>query len=209
MDTENPLTDLLPRLQKHLFSVMLAVVGLILLGYGLIAFLGNAAPQEEIEFVSADAKKSNEKIVRENIVVDVSGAVQKPGVYHLSDGARVQDGLLKAGGLSADADREWVGKQLNLAAKLADGGKLYIPYQGDPSTGSGQGGVAVTGTQASGLININTASSSELDTLPGVGEVTAEKIIAGRPYVAVEELLEKKIVGNKTFEQIREKISVY
>ncbi len=133
------------------------------------------------------------------IKVDIEGAVLRPGVYELLSGSRISDLLIKAGGLTAEADREWVSKTLNLAAKLADGGKVYIPTKNTTNT---------TNT-TNNSININTATASELDTLPGVGPVTAQKIIDGRTYQTVEELLSRKIVGQSTFEKIKGSLSVY
>ena len=93
-------------------------------------------------------------------------------------------------------------KNINLAAKLNDGAKIYIPKieEGDPQE--------ITDMKTS-LININTASSETLDTLPGIGPATAAKIISNRPYKSLEELLDKKVVSLKVFEQIKDKITVY
>src|SRR5258706_10926313 len=110
--------------------------------------------------------------------VDVEGAVVNPGVYKLSQNARVQDGLIAAGGLSAVADREAVAKSLNLAAKLSDGIKIYVPKIGDPSTGSGKNISGSSGNilgAATGLVNINSATADQLDNLSGVGPVPAQK----------------------------------
>jgi competence protein ComEA len=115
--------------------------------------------------------------------------------------------LVVSGGLSAKADRDYVAKNINLAQKITDGGKIYIPFAGEtiPPVNNATGN-----TQASGaLININTASEQELDSLPGIGPVTAAKIINSRPYGSVNELLDKKIVGSKVFTDIKNKISVY
>ncbi len=136
------------------------------------------------------------------IAVDVSGGVINPGLYQFSEGSRVQDGLAAAGGLSESADREWVEKNLNLALKLKDSQKIYIPKQGEES-------YADQGITQEGLININTASSGDLDVLPGIGPVTAQKVIDNRPYGSIDELLIKKAVSKATFEKIKDKISAY
>ena len=136
--------------------------------------------------------------------IDVAGSVQKPDVYVLAAGSRVADALAAAGGLSADADREWVSKFINRAAPVVDGAKFYIPKRGEAAKPAGEvASASVT------VININTATASELDTLPGIGEKTAEKIIAGRPYESVEALLERKIVGPSVFADIKNLIRVY
>jgi len=140
------------------------------------------------------------------IMVDVAGAVMQPGMYSLEGGVRINDALVAAGGLSEGADRDWVSKNLNLAMKLVDGQKLYIPQENEVTKDTPSQGKGVTLT---GLINLNSASVSELDTLWGVGEATAKKIIAGRPYGSVEELLTKKVVKTNVYEEIKDEISVY
>ncbi|MDZ7587066.1 MAG: helix-hairpin-helix domain-containing protein [Patescibacteria group bacterium] len=136
------------------------------------------------------------------LMVDVGGAVVKPGVYELKGDSRINEALIAAGGLGEEADRDWVEKNLNLAAKVKDGQKIYIPDVGESEK--------VAPLQSKGTtLNINTASIAELDTLAGVGEATANKIIDNRPYGAVEELLTKKAVSNKVYEAIKENVSIY
>lgn len=110
--------------------------------------------------------------------------------------------------MSAQADREKVAQTLNLAAHLVDGAKIYIPALGESAPVSGGSSGTETGL-GSQTLNLNTASEKDLDSLPGVGAVTAQKIINGRPYAQVQELLDKKIVSSKVFEEIKEKVSVY
>lgn len=143
--------------------------------------------------------------VSAQISIDIEGAIVNPGVYELSSGSRIQDLLIKAGGLAGWADRDWISQNLNLAAKLVDGGKVYIPKIGEKSSGA-----AVLGYEnTQDKININNASSGELDKLAGVGPVTAQKIIDGRPYQAIEDLINRKIINKSTFEKIKDKISLY
>ncbi len=115
-------------------------------------------------------------------------------------------------GLPEKADRNWVEKNLNLAAKLSDGAKIYIPKLGElqNNTTNFVQGISSEGnvTGSNSLINVNTVSASELDTLHGVGPVTAQKIISNRPYQSVDELLSKKSVNSKVFSQIKDKVSV-
>src|SRR3989344_3599763 len=113
-----------------------------------------------------------------------------------------------AGGFSDKANTEWIAKNLNLAAKLTDAAKIYIPFAGEELATSGSmDSTSTTGTTGNtGLININSANQAQLESLPGVGPVTAAKIISGRPYGSVDELLGKKIVGASVFEKIKEKI---
>jgi len=163
------------------------------LGGGLLVFKNS--PSDDIQIISSDSN-----LAASGVVVHVDGAVGSPGVYSLGPEARVMDAVTAAGGLTADAD----GSRINLAAKVADGQKVYIPAVGEQVT-SDKGQV----TGQSSLININTAGESELDKLPGVGPVTAQKIIASRPYSSLEDLLTKKVVGSSTFEKIKDLISVY
>lgn len=126
----------------------------------------------------------------DKIVVDIEGAVEKPGVYELSRSSRLINALKTAGGLSEYADRFSIAKSLNLAKSLTSEEKIYIPFKTESES------------VADELINVNTASQTELELLPNVGEVTAGKIIEGRPYLMLEELVSKKAIGPKTLEKI-------
>lgn len=183
----------------------LAVVGLffvglflLALGAGFFLFRGST-PDDDIEIISA----SQGEVLQGKIVVHVDGAVERPGVYELTSESRVSDAVSASGGLSQEADMS----RINLAAKVADGQKIYIPKVGEDVKGSTS--ITSTTSTTGDLININTASESQLDTLPGVGPVTAQKIIASRPYSQPEDLLVKKAVGQSTFEKIRDLITVY
>lgn len=188
---------------------ILLVVGIILIGLGFLGFklIDFTSSQPKIEILGNEDNKVGDLGVlssSDKITVEASGELVKPGVYELTIGSRVNDLLILAGGLSANADRDWVAKNVNMAAKLSDGGKIYIPKIGVQGGGFGELGGGV-GTK----ININTASESELDTLPGIGAVTVKKIIDGRPFERPDELLEKKIVKSNVWENIKEKVSVY
>ncbi len=166
---------------------------------------------------------SNIEIVKETVnevesvlIAEVAGAVEKPGVYQLSTGARVEDLLVMAGGISTNADRIWMEKSLNRAAKIIDGQKLYIPTlneQMDSASASTfkpyQSNTSVFGTQNDSLININNATLAQLDMLPGIGPVYGQKIIDQRPYSNIQDLLSKKVIPSSTFEKIKEQLTVY
>lgn len=113
------------------------------------------------------------------VVVDVAGAVRRPGVYTLARRDRVVDAIARAGGLTAHADRTAV----NLAAPLADGEQVVVATRG---AGAGAGGSASTGA---GPVSLSSATAEQLDALPGIGPVTAEKIVAYRqqhgPFTSV------------------------
>ncbi|MBA2254839.1 MAG: ComEA family DNA-binding protein [Chloroflexi bacterium] len=158
------------------------------------------------------------------IVVDVGGAVARPGVYRLRAGSRAADALREAGGFSPAVDVTAVERTLNLAAPLADGTKVHVPSLGDvassraggaPSGGStggalsSPGGVGLGGGTA--LLDLNRATADELDGLPGIGPVTAAKIIAAReqaPFVSVDELDDRGVVGPSVLAKIRELVTV-
>lgn len=181
------------------FLVPLFLAGMILVGLGFLGFklyTFEASPRVEI---LGEGTSGQDAI----LIVEASGEVIKPGVYELPPGSRVNDLLVTAGGLSAGADRDWVDKNLNLAQKLTDGVKIYIPGKKEATAGADSQSVVA------GKTNINTASESELDKLWGVGPATAQKIMAGRPYLKIEELLEKKIVNANVWAAIKDKISLY
>lgn len=182
------------------YLITLALAGALILVSGLaVAEIGFKTSREEIEIIEAEP----EPVIK--ILVDVGGAVSKPGIYELSSVARVNDALVAGGGLVAEADRDWVSQNLNLAAKLKDGDKVYVPWKGSiedsPSLRKGESSLEER-------ININTATLAELDQLWGVGPVTVQKIIDNRPYAKVEELLEKKIVKGNVYDAIKDKITV-
>jgi competence protein ComEA len=210
MEGESLFRKYSPYLRQYLIPLILGVLGLMFLGYGMIGYLGQKKDKPDILFEaasnSANPDISLSPVVQNKqqklIVVDIEGAVEKPGVYKIASDSRMQDALIAAGGLGRGADREIVAKSLNLAAKLTDGMKVYVPFQGDKTV--------ITDSSVLGggqtAVNINSASSQELDGLPGIGKTTADKIISNRPYEKIEALVEKKVVGQKVFVQIKDKI---
>lgn len=141
------------------------------------------------------------------IVIEVSGAVRNPGVYRLPASARVADAIEAAGGYGPRVDVERATAALDLAARLADGATVAVPSRDDaPAAGSSP----AAGGSGNGLVNLNTATASELEALPGIGPVTARKIIdarSERPFATVDELRERGLVGDKTFEGLRELVT--
>ena len=139
------------------------------------------------------------------VVVHIAGAVVSPGVYRLSDGARTIDAISAAGGARADADVA----RVNLAARLSDGLRVYVPMIGETAAPIVDGS---SDAAASGPINLNTATADQLDALPGVGPATATAIIAYRRdhglFGSVDELLEVPGIGPSKLAQIRSLIAV-
>jgi competence protein ComEA len=143
-----------------------------------------------------------------DIVVDVGGAVARPGVYHLPSGARIADAISAAGGYGPRVDADRADRELNLAAIIYDGDQIHVPVRGETGGGetSASDGGSTDGPSAGHLIDLNRASAEELDTLPGIGPVTAAKIIAAReerPFASVDDLATRKVVGPATLTKIR------
>jgi len=182
-------------------SIVLALVGLALIGTGL-SISKIFSNSQEPTFVPADQQSEE----RAKIMIDIEGAVADPGLHQLDSAARMNDAIEVAGGFTKKADKSWVSKNLNLAAKLSDGQKIYIPAIGEVGGNSKASGQVAS--EISGKININTATEAQLDTLPGIGPVRAGKIIAGRPYSTLEELRTKNVLGESTFEKIKNLITV-
>lgn len=142
----------------------------------------------------------------DTLMVFVCGEVNNPGVYEMASGDRVCDAIIKAGDFTPEADAEY----LNLAAGLTDGQRLYVPSeseseQGMPTSSDGDGDT--------GLVNINTATASELKTLPGIGDVKAGAIIAYREahgeYTSIEQIKQVDGIKSGLYDSIKDMITVY
>jgi competence protein ComEA len=133
-------------------------------------------------------------------MVDIQGAVNKPGVYKMPNGSRIEDLLNASEGIAEGADNKWIEVNLNRAKKVSDGEKIYIPTKNDQSLMS---------NVQSKLVNINAATQKELESIAGIGAVTAEKIINGRPYQELAELVSRKIISAKLYTQIKDLLSVW
>jgi competence protein ComEA len=137
------------------------------------------------------------------VVVDVVGAVAVPGVVRLPQGARVVDAITAAGGATADAQVS----ALNLARVLADGEQIVVPRPGEQPTGA----EAVAGADADATVDLNTADAADLDALPGIGPVLADRIVAHRqdgPFASVDELADVAGIGPTLLERLRDLVRV-
>ena len=136
-------------------------------------------------------------------VVDVAGAVQRPGVYRLPAGARVTDAVERAGGGTGRALLD----QINLAARVADGQQIVVP---ESTAGSGQASAAVAGAVEEGPISLGTATVEQLDTIEGIGPVTAQDIIGFRDQhgglSSIEQLDQISGIGPATMEALRKRL---
>lgn len=167
---------------------------------------GDASPDD------ADGSSAKSSSAAE-VYVDVDGAVVRPGVYRLKDGARVSQAIDAAGGLTAEADVTG----LNRASKITDGQKIYVPTVGEQQAAAAVGGadsaaVASGAGSSSGLVNINTASAAELQTLSGIGPSMAQSIIDERTqngaFASVDDLMRVSGIGEKKLAKIKDCICV-
>ena len=188
-------------------------IGLLLVGGVLVVgglFSSNLIQKNEAS-ESEDFPK--ESIVSEgslnSVKVDVAGAVNSPGVFSLDKEARIEDVVRLAGGFNPNVDKAFVSQKLNLSQKLVDGQKIYIPFEGEEGVAFvPEVAGAATSISSTGKIGVNSADQTLLETLPGVGEVTAKKIISNRPYSKIEELLSKKAVSKSVYSKILELVDL-
>jgi competence protein ComEA len=198
-------TSLLERVRERPVTIAgLAVAATLIVALAGIWVAGSAAsPTIDLGPIAAQgsADPSPDEAM---LVVDVAGAVRAPGLYRLPAGARIGDAIAAAGGFGPAVDAGAVALSLNLAARLTDGEKVIVPARGgatDPPDGS---------ASSPGLVDLNHATEAELDALPGIGPVTAKKIIASRterPFSSAQELLDRKLVWQATWEKIRELVT--
>ena len=161
----------------------------------------SAPPVATIAFAREDGGGSGSRLI-----VDVAGAVRRPGVYRMTSGARVEDALKRAGGATAHADLS----QINRAAKLEDGRQILVPRRASrTAVASAPATAAATPAQP---VNLNTATLEQLDTLDGVGPTTAQKIIDFRTahggFGSVDELDQIPGIGEKKLAALREQVRV-
>lgn len=182
-------------LDRFKLPIALSLLGLVLIIGGVFASgLNNQQPKYPKESLV-----NNQRIIS----VDVSGAVKRAGVYQLTESSRVEQAIEMAGGFAENVNQEYIAKYLNMAQKLSDGMKIYVPAAGENAP-------SITGsTSTQSKVNINTASQAELEALPGIGQSTALKIISSRPYQTIEDLFTKKAVGKSVYEKIKDQLVLY
>lgn len=188
--------------------ILLLLLTAVILALLVVKRLEGINKGEEITINSGDSSSGGD-VEAKKIKVDISGEVKNPGVYELGEGAIVNDAIEAAGGFTEKADLGYVSQNINKAKKLIDEEKIYIP----PIEESQVNGTSVSSDSnkpqtVSKKVNINTATVSELDTLPGVGEAIAKRIIDGRPYSKIEDIKKVKGIGDSIYEEIKDLITV-
>jgi competence protein ComEA len=159
----------------------------------------------EVEYSEED--KREDAVPLQVLFVDIGGAVENPGVYEVAKDTRLFEVIEMAGGLTEDADAD----RVNRASFVEDGQKIIIPEKGSDIAGDPASASAAPGDSGSGLININTATADELKTLSGIGDVTAEKIIeyrSSKSFKSKEDIMSVDGIGSKTYEKIKDRITV-
>jgi competence protein ComEA len=185
-------------------AVVLVLVGLAVAV--LVTALGSHG--SAVAVTAAPASSGSARAIAEpttDVYVHVTGAVVRPGLFVLATGDRVLDAVAAAGGFAPDADQA----AINLARPLVDGEQIVVPVVGvvlPPASGGAPGAVA------GALVNLNTADAAALDTLPGVGPATAKSILDWREkngrFSTVEDLLSVSGIGEKTFADLKELVTV-
>jgi competence protein ComEA len=184
--------------------LLIVVVGLVLVGGAGLWYVRSLPRPVEVH---AEEPVPGPTASGGSLYVHVAGWVRHPGVYRLHEGARVIDAIRRAGGPRKGADLG----SLNLAAILVDAQQVLVasPAAAAPTGASGATATAPDGTS---LVNVNTAAAEELETLPGIGEVLAQAIIAYRdeqgPFESVDELIEVSGIGEVTLEEMRDLVTV-
>ena len=201
------MTDSLARYRPYLAMLALLVVVLA----GTVFFLRRPEPPAAVTIVTVTPRPTAPPA---SIIVDVRGAVNKPGVYTLPLGSRVQDALTLAGDVTSSADT----RPLNLARRLNDGEQIYVPRVGEvtPTVVATPGSRSVQLNAPTkipgGKINLNTATLAELDTLPGIGPAIAQRIIDYRAqngdFKTIDDLKKVRGIGDALFNQIKDLIAV-
>jgi competence protein ComEA len=200
-------------IKEHKFYLLAGIAAALVFVYSSFGSENDLTEQDQ-EVVVLDEGEAVEnkdipEIAEESLIImaDIKGAVVNPGVYKFQDGSRVIDLIELAGGLAKDADSATI----NFAMHVKDEMVIYVPRIGEQVEAAihVQAGQPTSGKTA---VNLNTAEASELETLPGIGPSKAEAIIEHRetngPYKSIEDLKLISGIGDKTFEKLKELISV-
>lgn len=203
---EGSIRDRLATLSRGELLGLAAILVVTLGGAGL--WYARSLPRPvEVRAASASARPAAtaSASAAPTLIVDVSGAVRRPGVYEFREGDRVIDAIRAAGGASGKAALD----ALNLAAPLTDGIQILVPQEMPPAA---PGTSSAPGTTTTTLVNLNSSTAAELETLPGIGEVIAQRIIDYRtqngPFTTVDDLLEVSGIGDAILGDVRDLVTV-
>lgn len=195
-------------------QIVILIIGFIVIfGLGFKFILRDIIydRREPLEILANDSREDivsppEEEDIPELIMVHIGGQVYNPGVFELDLGTRVIDAVELAGGLKKEADVD----RINLARKLSDEEKIYIPKIGEENLGEEYMDSELGSSKGTGKININRCSKEELISLPGIGEVIAERILEYRDskrFEKIEDLMDVSGIGTKKFEGLKDLIT--
>ena len=203
--------------KKFKIEIVLVFISSLIITVSIIIFFSNNINNINQEEIIPQVKKTKSNTnVKQTLYIDVSGAVKNPKVYKFEYKARLNDAIIASGGISEYADKNYFARNFNLARLLQDEEKIYIPtyYEINQKifTETKKEITEITNINEESIkdekkININISSLQELDTLPSIGNITAQKIIDNRPYSSIEELSSKDVVGKSTYAKIKELIT--
>lgn len=217
--------DLIEKAKQYKIALGFGLLGALVAGFILLqgGDQGASNVQQLADQVTSSSSYRDEKSNKSNevgqaggedqlVTVDVKGAVKKPGVYQLQSNSRVQDALEKAGGMTEEADL----KSINQAQKLSDEAVVYVAKVGenavDVTTSTPANATSGTGQTKSTLVNLNTATEADFQTISGIGQKRAQDIIAYREangrFKSVDELKNVSGIGAKTLEKLKEYVTV-
>ena len=217
--------DFIEKAKQYKIALGFGLLGALVAGFILLqgGDQGASNVQQLADQVTSSSSYRDEKSNKSNevgqaggedqlVTVDVKGAVKKPGVYQLQSNSRVQDALEKAGGMTEEADL----KSINQAQKLSDEAVVYVAKVGenavDVTASTPTSATSGTGQAKSTLVNLNTATEADFQTISGIGQKRAQDIIAYREangkFKSVDELKNVSGIGAKTLEKLKEYVTV-
>lgn len=215
--------NVLEKIKQYKLALVIALIGLVIAGFMILqreqkqenniqqlmeqtSYSSSSTTEKSKQRSESDQGDKNEGMV----TVDVKGAVKKPGVYQLKSSSRVHDALLKAGGMTDEADL----KSINQAQKLVDEAVVYVAKVGENVVDVTTNTSASTATSQAkaGLVNLNTATEADFQTISGIGQKRAQDIIAYREangkFKSVDDLKNVTGIGAKTLEKLKEYVTV-
>ena len=215
--------NVLEKIKQYKLALVIALIGVVIAGFMILqreqkqenniqqlmeqtSYSSSSTTEKSKQRSESDQGDKNEGMV----TVDVKGAVKKPGVYQLKSSSRVHDALVKAGGMTDEADL----KSINQAQKLVDEAVVYVAKVGENVVDVTTNTNASTATSQAkaGLVNLNTATEADFQTISGIGQKRAQDIIAYREangkFKSVDDLKNVTGIGAKTLEKLKEYVTV-